>query len=59
MLENFVAQVDYVAENFSTATRKYEGSSDNLKVNSDTYQTPYKSYKNIVSSKFINILWFL
>ena len=56
MLENFVAQVDYVAENFSTATRKYEGSSDNLKVNSDTYQTPYKSYKNIVSSKFINIL---
>ena len=51
----FVAQLDHVAENFLTGTGKYEGLWENLKVNGDTYQTPYKSYKNIVSSKFINI----
>ena len=39
----FVAQLDNVAGNFSTAKGKYEGSSKNLKVNGDTYQTPYKS----------------
>ena len=52
----FVAQLDHVVGNFSMATGKYEGSLKNLKVNGDTYQSPYKPYKNIVSSKFINIL---
>ena len=45
----FVAQLDHVARIFLTTVKKYEGSLKNLKVNSDTYQTPYKLYKNIVS----------
>ena len=52
----FVAQLNHVVGNFFMATEKYKGLLENLKVNGDTCQIPYKLYKNIGSSKFVNIL---